>query len=73
MTTEFPRTYCAAMFLLAEAANLGIAVGTNGDDIVALMPAKLPSAVRRAFEAALEQHRAGVIEVIQQENVGGLS
>ena len=58
----------AARFILAEAEALGIRIGTNGtDDLVMLAPLRIPRASRRTFEAALEEYRAEIIEIVWRE------
>ena len=54
--------------ILAEAAGLGIKIATDGTELVMLAPLRVPGAVRRAFEAALEEYRAEVIDAIQRDN-----
>lgn len=58
----------AAAFILREALALGIRVGTDGTDLVAIAPLRIPFACRRTFEDALEKYRAEVIAHIVAEN-----
>jgi hypothetical protein len=57
----------AAAFILREASAIGIRVGTDGSEVIAAMPLKLPSDVRRAFERAIDQHRREIIDQIIRE------
>jgi hypothetical protein len=57
----------AAAFILAEAAALGMAVGTNGEELVMRAPLRVSFTVRRIFEDALENYRAEVIAHILRE------
>jgi hypothetical protein len=63
-----PARSCIAELILHEALALDIHVGTDGSDLVMLAPLKVPRDVRRAFEAALEEFRAEVIDAIQRDN-----
>jgi hypothetical protein len=53
-----------AELILREARAAGIAVGTDGDEIVLLAPLKVPREVRCWFETALYNYKAEIIEVI---------
>jgi hypothetical protein len=57
----------AAAFILAEATALGIRIGPDGDDLVMLVPGRIPCASRWTFEIALENYRAEVIEIVMRE------
>jgi hypothetical protein len=63
----------SAEFILAEAANLGIKVGTDGDELVMLGPVRVPDALQKWFATKLEEFRDEVIDIIQRENAGGAS
>jgi hypothetical protein len=61
----------AAAFILAEAADLGIRVGTDGvADLLMLAPCAVPIDVIRELERALNEHRSEVIAIIQAEAGG---
>jgi len=64
------KAYCQAVFVLREAQALGIAVGTDGTELVMLAPMRVPREVRRQFERALDKYAAEIIAVIQRENAG---
>jgi hypothetical protein len=51
----------AAAFIVAEAAALGIAIGTDGSELVAITPGNLPLAVRRSFQAAVGDYCEEII------------
>jgi hypothetical protein len=57
-----------AKIILRAAANLGVKVGTDGDELVAVIPLRLPAETCRWFEAVLDHHQAAVIAVIMAEN-----
>jgi hypothetical protein len=57
----------AAAFILREAAALGMAVGTNGEELVMHAPLRVPHVVRRTFEDTLERYRSEIIEIILRE------
>jgi hypothetical protein len=58
----------AARFILREATELGIRVGTNGtDDLVVLAPLRIPRASRLSFEKAVNEYRAELIEIVWRE------
>jgi hypothetical protein len=58
----------AARFILREATELGILVGTNGtDDLVVLAPLRIPRASRLTFEKAVNEYRAEIIEIVWRE------
>jgi hypothetical protein len=52
----------AAAFILAEATALGIALGTDGSELVVITPGHLPLAVRRSFQAAAGDYCDEIIE-----------
>jgi hypothetical protein len=52
--------------LLDAAKALGIAVGTNGDEITMIAP--LPGEILRVFETEFEKHKQRVINFILIEN-----
>jgi len=58
----------AARAILNKARSLGIAVGTDGDELLALMPARLPSSTRRWFEHWIGQFKDEIVAIIQREN-----
>jgi hypothetical protein len=58
-----------AKIILREAAGLGIKIATDGSELFMLAPLRVPRAVRRQFEAALNELRTEVIAIIQ--NGGG--
>ena len=60
------RCKCAA-FILNEAVGLGIAVGSNGDELAMLAPLKVPREERRWFEIWLNEFREEVIRVIEAD------
>jgi hypothetical protein len=62
-----PARSCIAELILREALELGIKVGTDGDDLIMVTPLRLPRDVRVQFEAALDQHKAAVIDIIMAE------
>jgi hypothetical protein len=57
-----------AAFILREASALGIRVGTDGTELIAAIPLKLPTDIRHAFERAINQHRQEIIDQIVREN-----
>jgi hypothetical protein len=59
----------AVRFILAEAAALGMHVGTNGDELMLLTPLRIPYASRRTFEIALEKYRAEIIQIVLREGL----
>jgi hypothetical protein len=68
---QAPRAGAVAEFLLNTAQQLGIGVWTNGaDELVAVIPLKLPSDVCRCFEKALASHKAEVIDLILAARTG---
>jgi hypothetical protein len=60
-----------AQFILNEALKLDIRVGTNGDDVLALFPLKLPADVRRSFERAIDEHQQEIMAFILAEQGNG--
>jgi hypothetical protein len=56
-----------AAFILAEATALGIAIGTDGTEIVMLAPMRVPAETREWFYAQLYEHRAAVIDLIEAD------
>ena len=71
LTQAAPNATLAATAILHAALGLGIKVGSDGDEIVALMPLCLSRDVRRWFEIWLNNFRDEVIAVIQAQNPGG--
>jgi hypothetical protein len=68
MTTKFPSyERVTTMFILTEAAGLGIKIGTDGTELLMIAPLRVPRKVRTWFEAALNQHKAAVIDIILAE------
>jgi hypothetical protein len=57
----------AALIILNKALALGIHVGTDGDELVMLAPARLPYKTRRWFGIWLDNFRAEVITLIQED------
>jgi hypothetical protein len=57
----------AARALLTSALKFGIHVGTDGDEVVMVVPLKVPYETRRLFEIWLDNFRDEVIAVIQRE------
>jgi hypothetical protein len=61
-------TGTAARFILDEARALGIAVGTDGAELVIIAPMRIPRASRLTVEAAFQKHRAEIIAHILAES-----
>ena len=68
--TQAPRAAVTARFIPDEATALGIRVGcdADGSELILVAPMRVPRAVRVQFEAALNEFRAEVIEIIRREN-----
>ena len=62
------KAYCQAVFVLREAQALGIAVGTDGTELVMLAPMRVPRDFRRWFEHWLNQFRDEVVDIVLREN-----
>lgn len=60
-----------AAFILDEATALGIHVGTDGTELVMLVPAKVPYETQKWFSTKLYEFREQIIDIIQRENAGG--
>jgi hypothetical protein len=58
-----------ALFILEEAAALGIHVGTDGEDLLMIAPMRVPGDVRRWFETQLNEYRREIIAAIQRDNM----
>ena len=63
-----PGSYCEAEFLLREALALGIRVGTDGSELVMLVPARVPWATVRWFEHELSNRQHEIVDYILKEN-----
>ena len=63
-----PASRETAAFILREASALGIRVGTDGTELIAAMPLKLPTDIRHAFERAINRHRQEIITQIMREH-----
>jgi hypothetical protein len=57
-----------ARFILDEARALGIAVGTDGVELVMVAPLRIPRASRLTFEAAFQKSRDEIIAHILAES-----
>jgi hypothetical protein len=58
----------SAAFLLAAANSLNIKVGTDGTELVMLVPVKVPWETQKWFSTKLYEFKAEVIATILQEN-----
>jgi hypothetical protein len=56
-----------AEFILDAALAADIRVGTNGTELVMVASLRIPTAVRRSFELALEENQAEIIKCILRE------
>jgi hypothetical protein len=63
-----PASRETAAFILREAKALGIRVGTDGIEVIAVMPLKIPTDIRHRFELAIDRHRREIIDQIMREN-----
>jgi hypothetical protein len=71
--TQAARGDAVAKFILAEAANLGIGIATDGISKLLIMgPPSVPRETRAWFMRKLREFRAEVIEIILRE-AGGRS
>jgi hypothetical protein len=57
-----------AKSLLTAAQALGIAVGSNGSDVITIARSPVPLELGRWFHSELCKHRAAVIAIIENEN-----
>ena len=60
----------AALAILNKARSLGIAVGTDGDDVVTVSTTRMPLKTIRWFAIWLDNFRDEVIDIIAAENAG---
>lgn len=65
--TQAPRAGAVAAFLLAEAAALGIKIGTDGTGLVMLAPGQLSRETVEWFYRRLSEHRTDVIAAIEED------
>jgi len=65
---ERARNLAVARFLLAAADDLGVRVGTNGDDLVTVTTTRVPVATITALERELVKPKRAVIAAIMLEN-----
>jgi hypothetical protein len=59
--------YRAAEAILQAALARGIRVGTDGDDLVMLVPVRVPGETRRQFESLFAEFRVEIIAAIQAD------
>jgi hypothetical protein len=58
MTTALEAT---AAFIVAEATALGIAIGTDRDELVLIVPMSIPAATRRDFKEAVGNYADEIV------------
>jgi len=58
----------SAAFILDEATALGIRIATDGDELIMLVPLRVPRETRRWFEIQLHEFRAEVVNIILRKN-----
>jgi len=70
--TQIPSSHAhvAAHAILNKALSLGIAFGTDGDELVMLAPLKVPRDVRRWFEHWLNEFKSEAIDIILADHNG---
>jgi hypothetical protein len=66
--TQAARDEAVAAFLLSEAKNLGVRVGTDGENLVTVTTRRIPAATIIALEHELVRHKQAVIAAIVAEN-----
>jgi len=57
-----------ARFILDAATALGIAVGTDGNELVMLAPVRVPYETQKWFATKFDEFQTEVIDIIQREN-----
>jgi hypothetical protein len=56
-----------AAFVLHAAAEAGIRLGTNGEDLLVSPPRAMPKESWHSFERAIFEHRDAIIQLIMEE------